>query len=84
MADDTSAALKALIQQVSALTETVAKQDKRLENLHEFNGRVLDQKKTCNAASNSRPRRTSNWPTWAMSAPLTATTTPKGPSPLTP
>lgn len=45
MADDTSAALKALIQQVSALTETVAKQDKRLENLHEFNGRVLDQKK---------------------------------------
>ena len=45
MADDTSAALQALIQQVTALTETVGAQQKRLDDLHEFNGRVLDEKK---------------------------------------
>ncbi|MEX5728482.1 hypothetical protein Ga0609869_001835 [Rhodovulum iodosum] len=45
MADDTSAALKALIQQVSALTETVGAQQKKLEGLHDFNARVLDEKK---------------------------------------
>lgn len=45
MADDTSAALKALIQQVSTLTETVGAQQKKLEGLHDFNARVLDEKK---------------------------------------
>lgn len=45
MADDTSAALKALIQQVSALTETVGAQQKKLDGLHDFNARVLDEKK---------------------------------------
>ncbi|WP_321363638.1 hypothetical protein [uncultured Celeribacter sp.] len=45
MADDTSAALKALIQQVSALTETVGAQQKKLEGLHDFNARIVDEKK---------------------------------------
>ena len=52
MADETTAAIQALIKQVGALTETVDKQNKqiddqntRLDQLHEFNGRVLDQKK---------------------------------------
>lgn len=45
MTDDTSAALKALIQQVSALTETVGAQQKKLDGLHDFNARVLDEKK---------------------------------------
>jgi len=49
MADETTAAIQALIKQVGALTETVEKQNKqiddqntRLDDLHEFNGRVLD------------------------------------------
>ncbi|QPM89114.1 hypothetical protein [Pseudooceanicola algae] len=45
MADDTNAAIQALIQQVSTLTETVEAQSKRLDKLHDFNGRVLDEKK---------------------------------------
>lgn len=45
MADDTSAALKALIQQVSALTETVGEQQKKLDGLRDFNTRILDEKK---------------------------------------
>lgn len=45
MADDTSAALKALIQQVSALTETVGAQQKKLDGLRDFNTRILDEKK---------------------------------------
>jgi hypothetical protein len=45
MPDDTTAALQALIQQVSALTETVQSQAKRLDDLHTFNGRVLDEAK---------------------------------------
>ena len=45
MADDTSAALKALIQQVSALTETVGQQQKKLDGLRDFNTRILDEKK---------------------------------------
>lgn len=52
MADETTAAIQALIKQVGALTETVEKQNTqiddqntRLDGLHEFNGRVLDQKK---------------------------------------
>lgn len=45
MADDTSAALKALIQQVSTLTETVGAQQKKLDGLHDFNARIVDEKK---------------------------------------
>ncbi|MFP7673123.1 hypothetical protein ACG74X_07165 [Marivita sp. S0852] len=45
MADDTSAALKALIQQVSTLTETVGAQQKKLDGLRDFNTRILDEKK---------------------------------------
>ena len=45
MADDTTAALKALIQQVEALTTTVTDQAKRLDGLHDFNTRILDEKK---------------------------------------
>ena len=52
MADETTAAIQALIKQVGALTATVDKQNKqideqntRLDNLHDFNGRVLDEKK---------------------------------------
>lgn len=55
MADDTSAALNALIQQVSALTETLEAQQKRLDSLHDFNGRVLDEKKDLQRKLESAP-----------------------------
>lgn len=45
MPDDTTAALQALMQQVTKLTETVTEQSKRLDSLHDFNSRVLDEKK---------------------------------------
>ena len=45
MADATSAALQALLKQMQTLTDKVEAQDKRLDSLHEFNGRILDQKK---------------------------------------
>lgn len=45
MADDTSAALQALIKQVSALTETVEKQQSKLDGVRDFNTRILDEKK---------------------------------------
>ncbi len=45
MPDDTTAALQALMQQVTKLTETVTEQSKRLDSLHGFNSRVLDEKK---------------------------------------
>lgn len=45
MPDDTTAALQALIKQVSALTETVQSQAMRLDDLHAFNGRILDEAK---------------------------------------
>lgn len=45
MADDTSAALQALIKQVITLTETVGAQQKKLDGLHDFNARILDEKK---------------------------------------
>ncbi|ABV93652.1 hypothetical protein Dshi_1910 [Dinoroseobacter shibae DFL 12 = DSM 16493] len=45
MADDTNAALQALIKQVITLTETVEAQSKRLDGLHDFNTRILDEKK---------------------------------------
>lgn len=51
MPDDTSAALQALIQQVTKLTETVDAQAKRLDDLCEFNGRVLDDKKDVERAA---------------------------------
>lgn len=56
MADETTTAIQALIKQVSALTETVAKQDKRLDGLHEFNGRVLDQKKDLERKLEAAPK----------------------------
>jgi len=45
MSDDTTAALQALIKQVETLTATVTDQQKRMDSLHDFNGRVLDEKK---------------------------------------
>ena len=45
MPDDTTAALKALMQQVQTLTTTVTDRAKRLDDLREFNLRVLDEKK---------------------------------------
>lgn len=45
MSDDTTAALQALLQQVQTLTTTVTDQAKRLDDLHSFNSRVLDEKK---------------------------------------
>ncbi len=45
MPDDTTAALQALMQQVTKLTETVTEQSKRLDSLHDFNSRILDEKK---------------------------------------
>lgn len=42
---DTTAALQALMQQVQTLTTTVTDQAKRLDDLHTFNSRVLDEKK---------------------------------------
>ena len=62
MADETTAAIQALIKQVGALTETVVKQNTqiddqntRLDKLHEFNGRVLDQKKDLERKATSQP-----------------------------
>lgn len=45
MPDDTNAANQALIKQVTTLTDTVEQQSKRLDDLHKFNGRILDEKK---------------------------------------
>jgi len=45
MPDDQTAALQALMQQVQTLTTTVTDQAKRLDDLHTFNSRVLDEKK---------------------------------------
>ena len=56
MADDTSAALQALIKQVSALTETVGAQQKRLDGLHDFNTRVLDEKKDLQRKLEAAPK----------------------------
>lgn len=45
MPDDTTTALQALITQVETLTTTVTDQQKRMEDLHTQNGRLLDQVK---------------------------------------
>ncbi|MDZ4393908.1 hypothetical protein [Cypionkella sp.] len=45
MPDDTTAAIKALIQQVATLTETVQKQDEIIRGVKDRNDRLLDQKK---------------------------------------
>lgn len=45
MPDDTTAALQALIKQVETLTTTVTDQQKRMDDLHTQNGRLLDQVK---------------------------------------
>jgi hypothetical protein len=45
MPDDTTAALRALIQQVASLTETVQKQDEIIRGVKDHNDRLLDQKK---------------------------------------
>lgn len=44
MVDDTSAALQALIQQLTTLTETVQAQEKRMNDLRTMNQRLLDDK----------------------------------------
>ena len=48
--DDTTAALKALIQQVAALTETVQKQDEVIRGVKDHNSRLLDQVKDAKRA----------------------------------
>ena len=45
MTDATTAALQTLIKQVETLTTTVSDQAKRLDDLHTFNTRILDEKK---------------------------------------
>lgn len=45
MPDETTAAIKALLEQVKTLTDTVTAQQKRLDDLHNFNSRILDEKK---------------------------------------
>lgn len=52
MPDDTTAALQTLLQQVTALTETVTAQQKRLDDLHGFNSRILDEKKDAQRKAN--------------------------------
>lgn len=43
MSDDTTAALQALMQQVTQLTDTVTAQQKRMDDLYAHNGRLLDK-----------------------------------------
>lgn len=45
MPDDTTAAIKALIQQVAALTAIVQKQDEAIQGVKDHNARLLDQVK---------------------------------------
>ncbi|MCR9125454.1 MAG: hypothetical protein NXH82_04955 [Rhodobacteraceae bacterium] len=55
MPDDTTAALQALLQQVQTLTTTVTDQAKRLDDLHAFNTRVLDEKKDIQRQLDAQP-----------------------------
>lgn len=59
MPDDTTAALQALMQQVTKLTETVADQAKRLDHLHSFNTRILDEKKDMQRQLEAQPPKKS-------------------------
>ncbi len=45
MTTQQDAAIAALIKQVETLTETVETQNKRMDDLHAFNGKILDEKK---------------------------------------
>lgn len=56
MADDTTAALQALIKQVSNLTETVGAQQKKIDGLHDFNTRILDEKKDLQRKLEATPK----------------------------
>lgn len=60
MQDDTTAALQALIRQVETLTTTVTDQQKRMDDLHANNGRLLDQVKDAKRAQPAAPKQTSN------------------------
>lgn len=53
MSDDTTAALQALIKQVETLTTSMTDQAKRLDDLHSFNARVLDEKKDMQRSLNA-------------------------------
>lgn len=55
MPDDTSVALKALIEQVSALTATVTKQQADLDGIREHNVRLLDEVKDARRAAKPAP-----------------------------
>lgn len=51
MPDDTTAAIKALIEQVAALTETVQKQDALIKGVRDHNVRLLDEVKDAKRAA---------------------------------
>jgi hypothetical protein len=55
MPDDTNVALKALIEQVSALTATVTKQQADLDGIREHNTRLLDEVKDAKRAAKPVP-----------------------------
>lgn len=55
MPDDTSVALKALIEQVSALTATVTKQQADLDGIREHNSRLLDEVKDAKRSAKPAP-----------------------------
>lgn len=55
MPDDTAIALQALLKQMHALTDKVEAQDKRLDDLHKFNGRLLDEKKDLERKQTASP-----------------------------
>ena len=55
MPDETTAALQALMQQVTKLTETVTDQASRLDDLHSFNTRILDEKKDMQRKLEAQP-----------------------------
>ena len=55
MPDDTTAAIKALIEQVSALTATVTKQQTDLDGIRQHNSRLLDEVKDAKRAAKTTP-----------------------------
>ena len=58
MPDDTTAALQALMQQVTKLTETVTDQQKRMDDLHAHNGRLLDKVMDTKRENAPAPKKT--------------------------